>query len=66
MKIKVNLNDFPDALTTFQAREVLGIGKTKLFELLKYNKINSIKVGRVRLFPKKEIVNYLKENNYDL
>ena len=60
-KEKVDLSTYPDALTTAQARECLGIGKTKLFELMRYGLIFSKRVGRIKLIPKVEIERYLNE-----
>ena len=59
-KEKADLSTYPDALTTAQAEQCLGVGKTKFFELLKDNKIFSIKINRIRLIPKTEIERYLK------
>lgn len=65
-KININLNTYSDALTTAQAEEILGVGKTKFFELLKSGAFYSLMIGRKRLIPKSEIVRYLKENGYEL
>lgn len=43
----------PNALSyrPFELPELLGIGKTKLFEMIKSGEIASVKLGRTRIIP---------------
>ncbi len=60
-KQKADIRKYPDALTTLQARECLGCGKTKLFEMIDDGRLFSIKVGRIRLIPKTAIIEVLNK-----
>lgn len=60
-KKKSDIKQYPDALTTLQARECLGCGKTKLFEMINDGRLLSIKVGRIRLIPKTAILEILNK-----
>ena len=44
-----------------EAVEVLGIGKTKIHELIRDQKIQSIKIGSRRLIPRSAITDFLEQ-----
>lgn len=47
--LNVNLSD---------AARILGIGRTTLYSLLKYKEISSFKIGRRRVVPLQELVDF--------
>lgn len=52
--------DLPDLLSLEQAAEILGIGRTKKYELTSI--FNSIKVGKKYKILKKELAEYIISN----
>ena len=51
--------DYPDVLTTEQARTALGIGMNAMYRLLSEKKINHMRVGRKILIPKRFLIDYV-------
>jgi excisionase family DNA binding protein len=47
------------AVSTEEAKEMLSIGRTQLFDLLRRKEITSVKVGRRRLIPAASLKAYL-------
>ncbi|MFP4605832.1 MAG: helix-turn-helix domain-containing protein [Bacteroidales bacterium] len=45
-----------------EAADFLGISAEKVYELINDRKIGYVKIGRRKLIPKAEAVNYIKEN----
>ena len=57
-------SNYPDVVNFAQMKEMLGnIGSTLAYKLLRENTIKSIKVGRAYKIPKKNIIEYLTNNN---
>ena len=54
------LEVYPDVLTAKEVKEILFIGKNKLYELLYSSEIKSIKVGRDWRVLKKDLLSYLE------
>lgn len=54
------LVDYPDVLNIQQIQEILNIGRNSIYNLLKANKIKSIKVGKKYVVPKQSIINFLE------
>jgi excisionase family DNA binding protein len=48
----VNLEDFGDALSPDQARRVLGLGKSAMYEALRRGQVRSVKIGHKIIIPK--------------
>lgn len=46
-------------LKTNDVAEVLGIGRTKVYELLKSGELHSVRVGRLRRVPQAALEDYL-------
>ena len=57
------LKDYQDTLTFNELKEVLKIGRTKAYQLLKDKIIPSIKVGTNYIIPKISVINYLCQNS---
>ena len=53
---------YPDLVNIIQLKEMLGIGQTLAYRLLKNNTIKSVKVGREYKIPKINIINYLMKS----
>lgn len=51
----------PKCLSPTQAAELLGIGRTKLYALIKANQIPHIRIGHRILIPVKELESWLHE-----
>ena len=58
-------SDYPDIVSSSQVREMLGIGKTTLFKLLKDKELSSIRIGingRTHHILKSSVIAYIKRN----
>lgn len=53
--------EFPDVVTPKQLQEMLGIGRSKTYSLLKNKEIKSIKVGTDYRIAKVNIIKFLEE-----
>ena len=51
---------YPDVVSVAEMQKMLGVGRNTAYGLLKENKINSIRIGRVHKIPKVNIIKYLK------
>lgn len=58
----IMLNKYSDILTVEELCEVLRIGKTTAYKLLKNKDIKSIKIGKIYKIPKKSVRKYLEQN----
>ncbi len=55
---------YPDVVHVEDMRKMLGgIGRTTAYALLKSGKIQSVKIGRMYLIPKVNVIKFLYENN---
>ncbi len=54
---------YPDVVNTNQLKDMLGIGITLAYRLVKQNTIKSIKVGREYKIPKANVIAYLTKQN---
>lgn len=54
---------YPDVVTINQLKDMLGIGITLAYKLVKQNSINAIKVGREYKIPKANVIAYLTKQN---
>jgi len=55
--------NYPDVVTVKELCRMLSIGKNTAYDLLKNNKIKSIRIGKVHKIPKIYIINYLKKKS---
>ena len=54
---------YPDVVHVDELREMLGgIGRTTVYALLKSGRIESVKMGRVYLIPKIDVIRFLCES----
>ena len=60
---KVMFTAYKDVVTVKQLAEMLGIGITLAYRLVKQKTIQSIKVGREYKIPKHCVINYLEKMN---
>ena len=54
---------YPDVVTISQIKEMIGIGITLAYRLVKQNTINAIKIGREYKIPKANVIAYLTKQN---
>ena len=54
---------YPDLVNINQLKEMLGIGITLAYRLLRTNTIQSLKVGRQYKIPKRSVIAYLTNQN---
>lgn len=59
---KVMFTTYKDVVTVKQLAEMLGIGITLAYRLVKQRTIQSIKVGREYKIPKHCVINYLEKS----
>ncbi|MBM6828994.1 helix-turn-helix domain-containing protein [Anaerotignum lactatifermentans] len=56
-------HSYPDVVHVDELREMLGgIGRTTAYALLKSGRIESVKIGRVYLIPKINVIRFLYES----
>ena len=60
---KIMVSNCKDVVTVEQLAEMLDIGLTLAYRLVRQKTIKSIKVGREYKIPKQFIINYLTEKN---
>lgn len=60
---KVMFSNYKDVVTVEQLAEMLDIGLTLAYRLVRQKTIKSIKVGREYKIPKQFVINYLIGNN---
>ena len=54
-------NTYPDVVSIDEIQQMLRIGKNAVYELLKTQKLKSIKVGKRYIVPKKYVIDFLLE-----
>lgn len=54
---------YPDLVDITQLKEMLGIGITLTYRLVRNNTIQALKVGRQYKIPKRNIISYLTNQN---
>lgn len=54
------MKELPLLLKAEQTGEILGIGRTKVYELLASGEIESVRIGRNRLIPRKAVEEYVE------
>jgi len=54
---------YPDVVSIKQLQTMLGVGRNTAYDLLKKNKIQSVRIGRVHKIPKINIIKYLQLEN---
>ncbi len=52
---------YPDVVSIDEIQQMLRIGKNAVYELLKTQKLKSIKVGKRYIVPKKYVIDFLLE-----
>ncbi len=60
---EIMFTSYPDLVDINQLKEMLGIGITLAYRLVKQNSINAIKVGRQYKIPKANVIAYLTKQN---
>ncbi len=60
---QIMFTTYPDVVTINQLKDMLGIGITLAYRLVKQNSINAIKVGREYKIPKANVIAYLTKQN---
>ena len=60
---KLMFTTYPDVVTVRELKDMLGIGITLAYRLVKSNNIKSIKIGREYKIPKANVISYLTTNN---
>lgn len=55
--------EYPDIVNISQLKEMLDIGINLAYELVRKNKISSLKVGREYKIPKRNVIAYLTKND---
>ncbi|MDL2327883.1 helix-turn-helix domain-containing protein [Ruminococcaceae bacterium OttesenSCG-928-A11] len=57
------LTEYPDVLTVPHLREILGVGKNTVYDLLQDNKIKHVKVGRRYIVSKSNLIKFINNGN---
>ena len=57
---------YPDIVNILQLKEMLNIGINLAYELVRKNKIPSLKIGREYKIPKRNIIEYFTEQTTSL
>ena len=56
---EIMFKDFPDCVDVHQLGQMLGIKRTKIYELLQNGTIKSLKIGKDYKIPKYNVIAYL-------
>lgn len=60
---QIMFTSYPDLLTIVQLKEMLGIGITLAYRLVRDNTIKALKIGREYKIPKANVISYLTKQN---
>ena len=60
---KLMFTTYPDVVTVNELKDMLGIGITLAYRLVKNNNIKSLKIGREYKIPKANVISYLTTND---
>lgn len=60
---QVMFTSYPDVVNINQLKDMLGIGITLAYRLVKHNNIKALKIGREYKIPKTNIISYLVDEN---
>lgn len=60
---QIMFTSYPDLLTIVQLKEMLGIGITLAYRLVRDNTIRALKIGREYKIPKANVISYLINEN---
>lgn len=60
---QIMFTSYPDLLTIVQLKEMLGIGITLAYRLVRDNTIKALKIGREYKIPKANVISYLISEN---
>lgn len=60
---QIMFTSYPDLLTIIQLKEMLGIGITLAYRLVRDNTIKALKIGREYKIPKANVISYLISEN---
>ena len=61
---KLMFISYPDVVNVNQLKDMLGIGITLAYRLVKSNNIHSLKIGREYKIPKANVISYLTNQNW--
>lgn len=56
------INDYPDVLSVKDLQNILRIGRSATYALLRENKIKTLKVGNRYIIPKQSVIDFLNIN----
>lgn len=51
--------EYKDVVTVYEVMEMLGLGRTAVYQIMQKGKIRTIKVGRKYVIPKQSVINFL-------
>lgn len=60
---QIMFTTYPDVVTINQLKDMLGIGITLAYRLVKQNTIKAMKIGREYKIPKANVIAYLTKHN---
>lgn len=59
-------NEYPEIMSITDLRSALHIGRTKAYEMVRTGQIQSIRVGSAVRIPKNSLLDYVKQNSYNM
>ena len=59
---KEMFQNYPDVVSIAQLQKMLSVGRNTAYALLKENKIQSIRIGKIHKIPKINVIKYLQIN----
>ena len=63
LKRPLNFDDIPLVLTVEELMPILGIGRNTAYELIRCEKIHSIRIGKQLRIPKDTVLDFLAQQN---
>lgn len=56
------IKNYPDVLSVDELQHILRIGRSATYNLLRENKIKTLKIGNRYIIPKQSVIDYLNIN----
>ena len=57
------LEYYPDVMDPTTVREIIGVGKNKIYELLESGTINGFRVGKSWKISKEEVIRFIRDSS---
>lgn len=66
MNINLDFSDIPDVLTISDIHNILQIGRSTAYQLVKMGRLKNIRIGRSIRVPKKHLLEFIEDSQFSL